>query len=125
MESILDYVRRRLREVGSQSWEEIAKEVGSSPVTPRKIVYERDNPGVNTVEPYYRYFQRLDKAKAKKAEAAKLLVPRSAAPTASSGPIAIRDDGTVVEKEERTNKRLADLIARAPAVRDQRRERPE
>jgi hypothetical protein len=62
MESILEYVRRRLKESGSDKWEEIAHAAGCAPSTPRKVVYERENPGVNTVEPLYRYFLALDTA---------------------------------------------------------------
>jgi hypothetical protein len=67
MESILDYVRRKLREAGPQQWETIARAAGCSLVSPRKIVYDRKNPGVNTIEPLYRYFQAIDLAAAKKA----------------------------------------------------------
>lgn len=62
-ESILEYVQRRLREVGSAQWEQVAQDAKVSKVLPRKLAYERTNPGVNTVEPLYRYFKDVDAGK--------------------------------------------------------------
>lgn len=61
METILDYVRRRLTEVGSQRWEAIAAAAGAPKSTPRKVMYERSNPGVVTVQPLLTYFQAVDR----------------------------------------------------------------
>lgn len=67
MEPILDYVKRRLLEAGSQQWEAIAAKCGVAKTLPRKIAYgDRDNPGVKTVQPLVDYFQALDSGKAPK-----------------------------------------------------------
>jgi len=60
MESILNYVKRRLRDVGPPEWESISVETGTAKSVPRKIAYERTNAVVNTVEPLYRYFIKRD-----------------------------------------------------------------
>lgn len=61
METILDYVKRRLREVGPALWEPIADECGCAKTLPRKIAYDdRENPGVVTIQPLYSYFQQVD-----------------------------------------------------------------
>lgn len=59
-ESILEYLRRRLKDVGSARWDELAKDARVNPSLPRKIAYERKNPGVNTVEGLYFYFKAVD-----------------------------------------------------------------
>jgi hypothetical protein len=62
MESIIDYLKRKLREVGSARWEEIASECGIAKTLPRKIAFnDRDNPGVQTVQPLIDYFQAIDR----------------------------------------------------------------
>lgn len=66
MESIMDYLRRKLTEAGPRRWEAIANETGVAQTLPRKIAYgDRDNPKVETVQPLLNYFfavERGDKA---------------------------------------------------------------
>lgn len=66
MESIMDYLRRKLGEAGPKRWEAIANEAGVAQTLPRKIAYgDRDNPKVETVQPLLNYFfaiERGDKA---------------------------------------------------------------
>ncbi len=58
MEPIIDYLKRKLKEVGPAAWEPIAVEAGVAKSLPRKIVYgDRDNPGVATIQPLVSYFQ--------------------------------------------------------------------
>lgn len=63
METILDYLRRRLREAGSARWEAIAKEAGIAKTLPRKLLYDskRENPGVQTVQPLLDFFAAVDR----------------------------------------------------------------
>jgi hypothetical protein len=60
METIFNYVKRRLRDVGPPEWEEIGNETGVAMSVPRKIAYERTGVVVKTVEPLYRYFLKRD-----------------------------------------------------------------
>lgn len=60
METMVDYVKRRLRDVGSPAWESVGVEAGTPKSLPRKLVHERTNPSVRSVEPLYRYFLRRD-----------------------------------------------------------------
>lgn len=60
METILDYLKRKLKEVGSAHWEEVSAAAGVSKSLPRKLAYERENPGVNTVQPLLDYFKAVD-----------------------------------------------------------------
>lgn len=62
-ETILAYLQRRLKEVGSAHWEALAEDARVGKTLPRKVVYERSNPGVNTIEPLYRYLQDVDAGK--------------------------------------------------------------
>lgn len=65
MDSIVDVVKRRLREAGPASWEAIADAAGVSKALPRKIVYgERANPRVLTIQPLVEYFAAIDAAAA-------------------------------------------------------------
>ena len=58
MESIIDYLKRKLRDVGPSQWEAIAAECGVAKTLPRKIAYEdRDNPGVQTIQPLIDFFR--------------------------------------------------------------------
>ena len=51
-ETILGYVRRRLREEGSTNWPEIAVLAAKPLSTLRKIAYgDRRNPRLDTIEP--------------------------------------------------------------------------
>lgn len=62
METVIDYVKRRLRECGPALWEQIAAEAGVAKTLPRKIVYgDRDNPGVQTVQPLLTYLQQVER----------------------------------------------------------------
>lgn len=62
MESIIDYLKRKLRDAGAQRWEAIAAECGVAKTLPRKIAYEdRDNPGVQTVQPLLDYFGAIER----------------------------------------------------------------
>jgi hypothetical protein len=72
METIMDYLKRRLREVGPALWEAIAEEAGVAKTLPRKIVYDskRENPKVGTIQPLYDYFKAVD-AKQRKLPAEK------------------------------------------------------
>jgi hypothetical protein len=62
MESIMDYLKRRLREAGPSRWEAIAVEAGVAKTLPRKIAYDdRENPGVATIQPLLDYFADVDR----------------------------------------------------------------
>jgi hypothetical protein len=62
MESIMDYLKRRLREAGPSRWEAIAVEAGVAKTLPRKIAYDdRENPGVATIQPLLDYFSEVDR----------------------------------------------------------------
>jgi hypothetical protein len=62
MESIIEYLKRKLRDAGAARWEAIAAECGIAKTLPRKIAYDdRDNPGVQTVQPLVDYFQSIDR----------------------------------------------------------------
>ena len=60
MESIIDYVKRRLLEVRPPEWPAIHDELGGQESLPRKLAYDRKNTRVNELEPYYRYFLKRD-----------------------------------------------------------------
>ncbi len=70
MEPILEYLRRRLKEAGRDRWEAIARSVNESVADERerlsfhglrKIAYgDRENPGVQTVQPLLDYFQAVE-----------------------------------------------------------------
>ncbi len=59
-ESIIGYVKRRLKEVGPREWPSLHAKLGGNPSLPRKLVYDRTNTRVNELEPYYRHFLALD-----------------------------------------------------------------
>lgn len=63
METILDYIKRRLGEAGPARWERIAIEAGVATSLPRKLVWDkrRDNPGVQTIQPLLDYFAAVDR----------------------------------------------------------------
>jgi hypothetical protein len=72
MEPIIEYLKRKLRDAGPARWEAIAKEAGVAKTLPRKIAYsDRENPGVNTVQPLYDYFKEVDSGKKKLPKAEK------------------------------------------------------
>lgn len=59
-ESILEYLRRRLKEIGSARWDSLAADAEVNVSLPRKLAYERKNPGVNTIEGLYFYLKAVD-----------------------------------------------------------------
>jgi hypothetical protein len=59
-ESIFDYLQRKLREVGSAHWEALATDAKVPVSLPRKLAYERTNPGVVTIQPLYDYLRAVD-----------------------------------------------------------------
>lgn len=62
MEPIIDYLKRNLRAAGHARWESIAEEAGIAKTLPRKIAYnDRDNPGIQTVQPLIDFFQAVDR----------------------------------------------------------------
>lgn len=62
MESIIEYLKRKLKEAGAARWEQIAAEAGIAKTLPRKIAYgDRDNPGVETVQPLLDYFHAIER----------------------------------------------------------------
>jgi transcriptional regulator with XRE-family HTH domain len=62
MDSILGYVRGRLRAISRRVWPQIAEECGLPLGTLAKIATgERHNPTLSTIEPLYRYFRELDR----------------------------------------------------------------
>ncbi|WP_294768594.1 hypothetical protein [uncultured Rhodoferax sp.] len=70
MEPIIDYLKRRLKEAGPQRWEAIAEVCGVAKTLPRKIAYEdRENPGVQTIQPILDFFHKVDRGEAKLPEA--------------------------------------------------------
>ena len=72
MESIIDYLMRRLREAGPDRWELIAEEAGIAKTLPRKIAYgDRKNPGTKTIQPLLDYFDAVDRGEREMPEPAK------------------------------------------------------
>lgn len=62
MESIIEYLKRKLKEAGAGRWELIAAEAGVAKTLPRKLAYEdRENPGVQTIQPLIDYFQSIER----------------------------------------------------------------
>lgn len=62
METIMDYLKRRLREVGPALWEPIADQAGVAKSLPRKIAYgDREDPKVGTVQPLLDYLQAVER----------------------------------------------------------------
>ncbi|WP_431512598.1 hypothetical protein [Variovorax sp. DAIF25] len=62
MESIIIFLKRRLREVGPSRWEAIASATGVARTLPRKIAYgDRENPGVETIQPLLDFFYAVDR----------------------------------------------------------------
>lgn len=58
----MEYLKRRLREIGSSRWESLAVEAGVAKSLPRKIVYgDRENPGVLTVQPLLDYLAAVER----------------------------------------------------------------
>lgn len=63
MESIIEYLKRKLREVGPARWELIADQAGVAKTLPRKLAYDstRENPGVQTIQPLIDYFNAVER----------------------------------------------------------------
>ncbi len=62
MEPIIEYLKRNLRAAGSARWEAIAEEAGIAKTLPRKIAFnDRDNPGIQTVQPLIDFFNAVDR----------------------------------------------------------------
>lgn len=62
MDSILAYVRSRLRAIHRRVWPSIAHECDMPLATLAKIATgERRNPTLATIEPLWKYFQELDR----------------------------------------------------------------
>lgn len=62
METIINYLKRKLREAGHQRWEAIAIAAGVATTLPRKIAYgDRENPGVGTIQPLFDLFAAIDR----------------------------------------------------------------
>jgi transcriptional regulator with XRE-family HTH domain len=56
-ESIISYLRRRIRDVPHAQWPELALRAGVAPSLLRKIAYgDRLNPGVAKIQPLLDYF---------------------------------------------------------------------
>lgn len=61
MESMISFVRRKLKEVGSRRFSAIAREAGVADSLPRKLATgERDNPRIRTIEPLVDYFLAVE-----------------------------------------------------------------
>jgi hypothetical protein len=86
METVIDYVKRRLRECGPGTWEQIAAECGVAKTLPRKIVYgDRENPGVQTVQPLLTYLLEVERgARHVPSPAADSSAPEAATATAGA-----------------------------------------
>ena len=62
MESILDHLKRRLRDAGHGRWEQIAEAAGVAKTLPRKVAYgDRENPGVQTIQPLLDFFAAVER----------------------------------------------------------------
>ena len=62
MEPIIDYLKRKLKDAGPNRWEAIAAISGVAKTLPRKIAYDdRDNPGVQTIQPLLDFFLSVDR----------------------------------------------------------------
>lgn len=61
----MDYLKRKLREVGPSYWEAIAKETNVAKSLPRKIAYDesRTNFGVAKIQPLLDFFHAVDAGK--------------------------------------------------------------
>lgn len=62
METIVEFLRRKLREAGASRFEAIAAETGVAVSFIRKFVYNsRDNPRVQTVQPLLDMFSAIER----------------------------------------------------------------
>lgn len=61
MESVIEYLQRKLKEAGASSWASIVEQTGVAKSLPRKIAYgDRKNPGLAKVQPLVDYFKSQD-----------------------------------------------------------------
>lgn len=61
MSTLLQPLVVRLRAIPSAKWEAIAAAAGVAKSLPRKIATgDRSNPGVQTIQPLFDYFQQVD-----------------------------------------------------------------
>jgi hypothetical protein len=64
-ESILERLKRNLRDAGSARWELIAVQCGAERNLPRKVFYgDRKNPGVQTLQPLIDFFEAVERGEA-------------------------------------------------------------
>lgn len=62
IESVKDYLRRRLKEVGAARFEALAIETGVAVSFIRKFFYgSRENPRIETIQPLLDYFGSVDR----------------------------------------------------------------
>jgi len=62
VESITDFLKRRLREAGAARFDAIAEAAGVTGSFIRKFVYgSRENPRVQTIQPLLDYFATVDR----------------------------------------------------------------
>ena len=62
MPNIFETLLLRLRAIPLSKLEAVALAAGVSKSLPRKLIYgERENPGVNTIQPLLDYFERIDR----------------------------------------------------------------
>jgi len=65
METLIDYLKRKLKDAGPPRWSAIAALTGSSVHTMRKVAYnDIENPGVVTMQPLLDLFQAIDRGEA-------------------------------------------------------------
>ena len=58
----MEYLKRNLRNAGSARWDAIAAKTGVAKSLPRKIAFsDRNNPGVQTIQPLVDFFQSVDR----------------------------------------------------------------
>lgn len=74
MESIIDYLKRKLKEAGPAQWTAIAAAAKVAETLPRKIAYDskRDNPRLATVQPLLDYFRAQEQSTGKQRAADKV-----------------------------------------------------
>lgn len=66
MESIVIYLRRKLREAGASRFDAIARETGVTPSFIPKFVYNsRDNPRIQTIQPLLDLFEGIERGERK------------------------------------------------------------
>ena len=74
MESVIEYLQRKLKEAGASSWPAIVEATGVSKWLPRKLAYgDRKNPGLAKVQPLVDYFKAQDALNPKRRAADKAI----------------------------------------------------